>query len=374
MISSVFDTLYRTPILILLLFTCMSLQVNAIDLSPYNQLLVKQINLKNYPEEIKSYTSDTEVTLGDLHGNALKLMNFLIRNEVLKISREDYKLFYKLYKKPPGELSKRDIDIFHIILENAEFSKHHKLRFLGDDLCDRGMNDYYTLAIYKALDLADVPFEIILSNHNHFFISAYEKPGQSFLENPYGGTKHEQTVQSMLNMGRLIEKGLIQKQEILDLVQHHYLKHLVLPGYTINKYKNEVTIYTHAPVDMAILADLAKDLDVPFNDDNINDLGKTLTKINNQIKQWLLGNTLNRHYDELNEAHKTSNTLSPLTQVLWNRNYSILNRTEVSKSKRYSINYVHGHDSMPNVFDLDNLLGKSMDLLEGPYAIHITHH
>jgi hypothetical protein len=373
MISSIVRHLLKIKLVGLFVLISLSQQAFTQDNKPYNELSVKQINLKSYPEETHHYSTNIEVTIGDLHGNALKLMNFLIRNDVLKLSKEDYKLFVSIYQKTPTELSKRDLDIFNVILNSAELNKQHKLRFLGDDLCDRGMNDYYTLRLYKAMDIAGVPFEIVLSNHNHFFISAYEKPEQSFLESPDGRGDNLHLFQSMLNMGRIIEKGLINKQEVLDIIQNNYLKHLALPGYTLNQDKNEITLYTHAPIDLAILASLAKDLNVPYNETSLHELGKSLDGINNQIKQWIIGNTLNAHYKELNELHKTSNTLSPLTQILWNRNYSILNRDEKPHSKAYTINYVHGHDSMPNVFDLDNLLGKSLSLFKGPYAIHITH-
>lgn len=136
---------------------------------PYNELYVKQANLKQYPREINSYPPGVEITIGDLHGNALKLLYFLIRNDVIKIDKEDYKLFVTIYQKNPNELTTKDLSFFQIIVNSAEINTQHKIRFLGDDLCDRGMNDYYTLVIYKKLDQANVPFEVILSNHGNFF-------------------------------------------------------------------------------------------------------------------------------------------------------------------------------------------------------------
>lgn len=177
----------------------------------------------------------------------------------------------------------------------------------------------------------------------------------------------------MLNMGRLIDRGLIDKQDILEMIQYHYLKHIVLPGYTHNKDKNELTIYTHAPIDLEIISALANDLQVPFKDSNLYELTKSLDAINSKIKQWILSNTFTRHYKELNEAHNQTNTPSPIKQILWNRDYSILDRHANPNNKPYGINYVHGHDSMPNVFDLDNLFGKGEDFYQGPYAVHITH-
>lgn len=349
------------------------LPYGAMAQKPYNELQVSQVNLEQYPDQITVQDSGVEVTIGDLHGNSLKLLNFLIRNDVIKISKEDYKLFVKIYQKSPDDLSSKDLAFFQVILNSAEINPHHKIRFLGDDLCDRGMNDYYTLSIYQKLDTAGVPFDVVLSNHGNFFISAYERPEQSFSFNPYGEGENESTVQSMLHLGKIIDRGIVEKQHIVEIIQNHYLKHLVLPGYTLNKQKNEITLYSHAPIDIAMLSNLAKDLNLPFNDTNLFELSKSLDGINEHVKQWILSNTLTAHYNELNEAHKKANTLSPLKQVLWNRDYTILHRDYNPTNKSYTVNYVHGHDSLPNVFNLDNMFGKGSDHYKGPYAIHLTH-
>lgn len=340
---------------------------------PYNELKINTVNLNDYPKKISHYGPDMEVTIGDLHGNALKLLYFLISNDVMRLSEKDYQRFVTIYKKSPIELTHKDIALFHTIINSAYINSAHKLRFLGDDLCDRGMNDYYTLQIYKKLDLAHAPFEIVLSNHGNFFLTAYERPEQSFSYNPYGEGRHESIVRSMLNLGKLIDKGLVDKGDILEIVQTHYLKHLVLPGVTINKANNEITIYTHAPIDVSILSRLAGDLGIDYQDDNLEIFVKTIADINSKIQGWILQNTFSSNYKHLNELHDKEKTPSAIRQVLWNRDYSILDRQYQPEGKSFGINYVHGHDSQPNVFDLDNLFGKGQDNDRGPYAIYITH-
>lgn len=356
-----------------LLFNCFYPQTIALAAKPYNQLQVKQVNLNSYPKKINIPAAGVEITIGDLHGNALKLLNFLMNNDVMHLPKEDYKLFAKIYHKDPTELTNKDLIIIQAIINAANVNSQHKIRFLGDDLCDRGMNDYYTLAIYKKLDVSGVPFEVVLSNHGNFFLSAYEQTNPTFDYNPYGHGENEPTVQSMLHMGLLIDKGIVNKQDVLDVVQHHYLKHLVYPGYTYNKQKNELTIYSHAPIDLAILSALGHDLYIHYNDSNLNELTKSLDRINQKIGQWIINNTFTTHYNELNELHKQTNTPSPIKQVLWNRDYTILKRDHQPENKPYTVNYVHGHDSMPNVFNLDNLFGKGSSNDKGLYAIHITH-
>jgi hypothetical protein len=358
----------------LFVMVCIFLQAKTFAHKPYNELQVSHVNLYHYPKEIAAHAPDVEVTIGDLHGNALKLLNFLIRNDVVKIPEKEYQLFVAIYKKNPNELTSKDLALFHIILNTAQINRGHKIRFLGDDLCDRGMNDYYTLAIYKRLDTASVPFEVVLSNHGNFFLTAYERPEQSFSYNPYGEGENESLVQSMLHLGTIIDRGLVDKKEVLDIIQNHYLKHLVLPGYTLTSAKNEITLYSHAPVDIAMLAALANDLEVPFHDNTLDELRLSLDEINKHIHHWLITNTFTANYWRLNGEHKKDNTQSPLKQVLWNRDYTILKRAYHPENKSYTVNYVHGHDSMPNVFDLDNLFGKGgYKEYKGPYAVHVTH-
>jgi hypothetical protein len=340
---------------------------------PYNELEVSNVNLKNYPKKISHHGPDIEITIGDLHGNAQKLLYFLISNDVIRINPQDYQRFIAIYKKSPKDLSHKDIGLFHAIINSATINAEHKLRFLGDDLCDRGMNDYYTLYIYKKLDQANVWFEVVLSNHGNFFLSAYERPEKSFSYNPYGEGKHEDIVQSMLNLGKLIDYRLVDKQEIIDLIQGNYLKHVVFPGVTFNKAKNEVTIYSHAPIDLNIISALAKELNVIYEDGSLEQLRSSFTRINKQIQEWIVSNTFTENYKRLNNAHIESSSASPIRQILWNRDYTILDRNDSPSGKSYTVNYVHGHDSSANVFDLDNLFGKGANNDRGPFAIHISH-
>lgn len=364
--------MYRIS-LVLILTLISFFEANCFAHKPYNELQVNNANLKHYPKKISNHQPGVEVTIGDLHGNALKLLYFLIRNDVVQLPKTDYELFVSIYKKQPDQVTSKDLAMFHAVLNAAVFNKVHKIRFLGDDLCDRGMNDYYTLQIYKKLDMAGVPFEVVLSNHGNFFLTAYERPEHSFSYNPYGEGENESTVQSMLNLGTLINRNIVDQKDILDTIQIHYLKHLVMPGYTLNNKYKELTVYSHAPIDITLLAALAKDLKIPFNDANSKELAASFDNINAQIHQWIMSGTFTAHYYELNEEHKKAGTLSPIKQVLWNRDYSLLNRDHRPENKPYSINYVHGHDSTHNIFDLDNKWGKGKGRHKGPYAVYITH-
>lgn len=42
------------------------------------------------------------VVLGDLHGSALKLLHFLVKQKIVDISEESYQQFYDLYHTVPA--------------------------------------------------------------------------------------------------------------------------------------------------------------------------------------------------------------------------------------------------------------------------------
>lgn len=343
------------------------------DNKPYHQHDISTVNLNVYPKlKNDSFPDGTEITLGDLHGNAQKLMYFLVKNNMAGISERDYGQFVKIYKTSPDQLTARDILIFNRIISSLNFSKKYKLRILGDDLSDRGMNDYYTLKIFQAMDEASVDFEIVLSNHNKFFIDAFEREEQSFDYNPYGEGQYEDVVQSMLNLGKIITRNLINHQEVIDIVENNYFKHLVLPSITVNKEKNEITVYTHAPIDLNIIEALAKDLDIEYSNQTLDDMAESIKQINNKIHSWIIDKKLITNYIALREKYKEASTLSPLFQILWNRNYSILNCDNEIEDRNYTINYVHGHDSLPNMVNLDNMFGKGDENDKGEFNIYVT--
>jgi len=337
-----------------------------------NQHYVSHVNINLYPRKILKHHKDATISIGDLHGNAQKLLYFLISNNIVQSSGKDYKSFSKIYKKSPTEITPEDLVRFREIIDSLVINHDNKLMFLGDDLSDRGMNDYYTLYIFKKLDESKVNFKVVLSNHGNFFIRTYERPEQSFSINPYGEGQYEDVVRSMLNMGKFIERGLITQQSVIEILERNYFKHIVLPGVVVDKANSELTIYSHAPIDVSMLLSLGKDLHVVFMDDNFSHLVHGLDGINKKIQMWISKKEFTSHYNRLKDTHKLLHSPSYLEEVIWNRDYSILNRDYEPENKSYKVNYVHGHDSAPNVFDLDNEFGKGDDNDIGAYAIHVS--
>lgn len=158
------------------------------------------------------------VTLGDLHGNAVKLLHFLMRYGVViwKASVADkaaaYQSFVDIYDRAAELLKFRNLminlqgDIQNSSTKNevyrSEFDRLKVLsapkewmllirrfdvlmsqlavqdamtqvRLLGDELADRGSNDYFTLRLLGFLQEAHVQVSILSSNHGAQFLDDY---------------------------------------------------------------------------------------------------------------------------------------------------------------------------------------------------------
>lgn len=186
----------------------------------------------------------TEVTIGDLHGNALKLIFVLIKEGVLDLPKDCYDYFVDIYNADP--INKDKVNFFqqHILpyitlKPGAEITK---IRLIGDELADRGGNDYFTLKILQKLKqlLPRNALEIIISNHGTGFLKYYH-----FLKNknPAYASKFRQLLIEKVKglydgkTKEIIEaeiKALIDKQEALS----QQISHLCNsdPEYKKHKY------------------------------------------------------------------------------------------------------------------------------------------
>jgi hypothetical protein len=149
----------------------------------------RSTNLHQLPEVINYHY--THVSVGDLHGNALKLIYTLIEEGVLELSEEEQEssahIYIKLrdiYNKPINELRVDDLAKFQDIINKAKVNKNKAVTLIGDELADRGNNDYFTLLVLQKLKEEQVNIEIMLSNHSVEFIRDYENKeftGQYYL-------------------------------------------------------------------------------------------------------------------------------------------------------------------------------------------------
>jgi hypothetical protein len=303
-----------------------------------------------------------QITIGDLHGNAIKLMFTLMTHGIAtNISETEYATLVSIYRMPIHNLKKDHLDTFKNILVNITFNTDYVIRLLGDELADRGQNDYFTLKILEKLHEHRVPMEILISNHSIEFLEAYEKQ-DIFHSSLFFQRQHAPSIE---NLELLIKKGIVARDEILAIVEQHYKPMLLAIGYFLDDNNHEITIYSHAAIGLNTLRSLAQKLTVDYNEETAHSLANTINNINRQFQYHVTHNTVHTLYSReiILNAYRSRCDLSdaPLECIMWNRRYDQIIRPAVYLS--YAINFVHGHDDKDpggyHICNLDTSLGKS---------------
>lgn len=340
---------------------------------------IKSVNICEYPDEsaIQTPQIGEEYSIGDLHSNPITFLQFLVRQGVARVKKSDFDRLIEIYNLigkngfSPEEC-KKYIAEFKGILANIKFNGAARVRLIGDETADRGKNDIFILLIEEALVDAGVPLENLVSNHGFEFIKAYETQNYRSVLN-MGGARFAQSLAGLKNF---IDSGIVTEDEMKRLTEKHK-KSIKLIGYTLNEEENEITIYSHAGIDMSVLGYMADKYGVEFDNSTAVALAQSIDRINAFIKNYVENNELHKLCDDhtlygVGFTGKLINAKEhPIEFILWNRNYYILKRE--SKVNGYKVNYVHGHDSSENshdnIINLDNNLGKAESAYTGEYKI-----
>jgi hypothetical protein len=331
---------------------------------PY-QLVIDNINdIYKFPQPVKipQEQSDIEVSIGDLHGNAIKLLFMLIRyGMVANITKAQYQRLVTLYRT--AELTQENLDEFDGIIATITFRQGAFMRLIGDELADRGSNDYFTLTILNKLHQDGVRIESLVSNHSMEFMLAYEKQ-----ETFKPATLHREHCRSMLALEKLVEQGFRTREQMVTLFKESYKPYVKAISYALNADNSGITIFSHAGIGLNTIKALAKLLDITYKDSTTDQLARTIDYINAVFQSYVKNNHISIVYTQANMiAGYCGLNLSddPLAFIIWNRNYQYLDRPE--QHNGYNLNFIHGHDSNdPNpAACIDDLAGKTA-LMEGP--------
>jgi hypothetical protein len=275
------------------------------------------------------------LAIGDLHGNAMKGIYFLIRYGVLTLEKsDDYTELLAIYNKQTNKLTRQDLMRFGEILDRATIKKPKLITFIGDELADRGNNDWFTLLLMKKLHDSGVPYHIQLSNHSSVALQSFIT--QSPLPGIIGTTEKNQQ-QSLDNMWSLVSQKVISGEEIIDLANQVYKPQLRMIGYT-KTTDNQITLYTHAPVGLETIQALATKLGVTYNDSTVNDLIKCIDEINEKSLTKITNST----FKQLHDVTRQMSCLDPFYRLFWARK---LEKTFTLKPYKgsFNIQLVHGH-------------------------------
>lgn len=343
-----------------------------------NHLIDEYVSIAKKPMLDTAHPANkhAQITIGDMHANALKFIYFLVRHGVItNMTDEQYETFVGIYMKNIDALTAADLEEFNLILDSLKFNTTATVRLIGDELCDRGANDYFILKLFQKLHQHKVPIETMLSNHGTEFLLAHETKNKFFptIMEPRHTT-------SMTNLQILIARKLVTYEEITSIVNEAYKPYNKLLSYTLSRDKKSISLYSHAPVDVGIVKTLAAKLNVPFSDKTPVSLGKTIHGINKAFAKHLADKTVHtllsasvlfNGYD----VESIDPEKYPVEFIIWNRDLGILNRSSIHNG--YAISYIHGHDNQisanTNVFVLDNFLGKSILDNEGNYTAVFSH-
>lgn len=207
------------------------------------------------------------VTVGDLHGNFLRLLHFLVLHAVIEISEFAYQAFVSDYYSQSAMRSKEDFDSFCDRLQHEiqVITPTITVRYIGDTLADRGANDLYTLMLFKKLNESGVPQRIILSNHDMEFIMAYE-------QRQWGSTGMMQSTllpadqtKSLVALQNALIAGICTEEAFESCVDDHYLPIVQVFDIEISEATREIFLFNHAPFDHRLISALSYVFRLPMH-------------------------------------------------------------------------------------------------------------
>lgn len=347
-------------------------------------VIVDQVDIDQKPKVNDVVAKQDEcLSIGDLHGNAVKLLYFLVREGVLDISDEAYEQFVEIYHVPVEDLTAADINAMMRILEGAEVTNTPKIRLIGDELADRGNNDLFTLLLMEKLHDSGVPLEVNISNHSMEYITALEQMHRdqtNTMSVPNYNGSWKPFALSLHNMIEIMdelpspESNL--RDKIMKITNEIYRPSLKLISYDADRENNMISLSTHAPVSFSAIKNAAQYLndvvgaDIKYDDTTVAKLADTIDAINACVMDLADKKELTKHipFDEKKET--------ALSYIVWNRNPVI----RPTANSGYQVYYTHGHDKdeflfpmdyNTHTFNLDSDLGKGYEPI-GEYKVLVT--
>lgn len=305
------------------------------------------------PSSLENLSQEV-ISIGDLHGNPMKLIHILARYGILEINDEDFQDLWEAYDAMDVKIDSPEaadcvaaqINFFCTIVRCLDVNKPGLLILIGDELADRGHNDFLMLYILFILHREKVPYWIQLSNHGLQALGYFEN-------NPldrYAKVGQEASLDALDRLRAYSPK--LYDNLMKNYVEDVYRKHIALIGYQIQD-DGKLGIYTHAPINYFMLKNLATEFGVGFNAKN---LIQTIDAINAKASEAICAGSFVAQY-----IRKSNYEQSALYALIWNRK-----KLEPHEASLFSFAFVfnvHGHvgpnfHASPKHINLDNDLGK----------------
>lgn len=343
------------------------------------------VNLAFLPRDCARANYDRRVTLGDLHGNVMKLVYSLIQEGILcEVSQKTYQKLYSLYQlcdkgRTPVGLQ----DEFWLLLNTGIVKPVARLRLLGDILMDRGRSDDLMLLVLRFLSRSCVPYTVMLSNHDSYFLRGLFSKDLRYICDSGAFVSGI----DLLQRAQRVDK-IEQVDSLVDFFQI-YLRRLKLVDYelTENDAESFIRLFTHAPVGLETVEALAISFSLYYGERSPKDLARTIDDINAEFQYYLNKNpqAMIRRFLDVSD---------PINHVIWNRALAYEDGRVLSPGlqarvkslrftpdlvgccpqKSYRIEFVHGHEGEVEPYDafrrnLDTDLGRP-DCDLGVYLVH----
>lgn len=337
-----------------------------------NLFCLKDVELTKYPKgtHVLACEAPQVLVIGDLHSNPLKLIYTLIERGILNTETVDYDRLVTLYQQIAQLHEQIDLELNHdnslgghlsqfqaalrTLKVNSCYVDTFKVVLLGDELADRGANDYLVLLLLNTLREGGINYEILLSNHGAEALFAFEfmKFGDAFEAEFLAIPKQ---YQSLLNLNVLINRGLINKEDLYQIYHLSYRPFLrIMTTFTHLKDSKQTMICSHAPIDLNIISKLGQVLVgesfslLPTNTDpselSSSEIRKLIESINLEFLNRLECGELNSIFEK-RKSH--SDTGYFLNTLIWNRDLRILKTDlidgDVFVDGRRDLVFIHGH-------------------------------
>lgn len=327
------------------------------------------------PKQIDKSYSINQFTEGDLHGNAIRLLEALYYYRFLKVDQgalyENIVTCYSLIcEKACSKFNKHMI----ALLRSLKFEKSDMLsRWIGDIIADRGANDTFNLILFDKLIDSGANVRVLLSNHDiegmKCLLGAKDiNEVNKRIEENQGFFAHKTQGQSFLNMIASIKNKEISFEEV-QAMSNKYFSKILLLDYSIDS-NNRLEIYSHAPINLKMLADLGEQFQVPYPGDESGHkaIMAFIDKINHRFRAFV---QLNDHkiIDDLFKVgdSKDPSTYTPAAKIIWSRE-RICEKTPSGQTK-----VLHEHEFIDPRYDIINTYGHDLSLTDAEVATALVH-
>jgi hypothetical protein len=339
---------------------------------PASVVTIAEVDLYTPPVRAPHAHGARSVPVGDLHGSAWLLLNYLvIEGFFTGIEPDDYRKFIEIYKKKPiAKITEADNQAFQAIVDKLVIDPNppHMI-LLGDETFDRGERDDFIIKLMKKMGKH---VDVILSNHGYEFL---EQAAIGFSRAPGANGAILRDIKnfgrSYDNLYQLFNRNLssVSREEMIRLTKEYYKPRLKIAAYILNPDDNSITICTHAPVGLARLKQMAQHLQVKWNDATAIDIARSINNMNAAFRYRVFN-------DKLYTLMEPADFSNPFFAMMWLR-YGVKGYNEHAgfngMHNGVNVKFFHGHDGaaqnandlpfvpagMENIiFNLDSVRGK----------------